>query len=171
MSYLRKMATSFRRITACGEGCGTEFKLTRTSIALQHLFLRSVAHPWGPLTAATNSCHSCPASLQIITGFVHGHKLGVHRMAWLFLSLSGSMIDSIGGLSTTIISVSVSLWVLTGFVMWQRQQRHRSGSLPGYAKTLHHWPRLPENYLHECSPELRATAAWAPRVLRRAPRA
>ncbi len=30
-------------------------------------------------------------------------------MAWLFLSLSGSMIDSIGGLSTTIISVSVSL--------------------------------------------------------------
>ncbi len=43
--------------------------------------------------------------------------------AWLFPVHSGYIIGPVGGLIYSIIGVSVSLWVATGFIMWRRGRR------------------------------------------------
>lgn len=43
--------------------------------------------------------------------------------AWLFPVHSGFVIGPIGGVIYSVIGISVSLWVATGFVMWRRGRR------------------------------------------------
>jgi uncharacterized iron-regulated membrane protein len=45
--------------------------------------------------------------------------------AWLFPVHSGYVIGPVGGVIYSIIGVSVSLWVATGFIMWWRLRRVR----------------------------------------------
>lgn len=58
------------------------------------------------------------------TGLTSG---GDGARAWLFPVHSGFIVGPIGGLIYTIIGLSVSLWVSTGFIMWLRQRRGRKG--------------------------------------------
>lgn len=46
--------------------------------------------------------------------------------AWLFPVHSGFIVGPIGGLLYSILGVLVSLWVVTGFIMWRRQRRARN---------------------------------------------
>lgn len=67
-----------------------------------------------------------PANGRVIgvypTGLTSG---GGGVRAWLFPVHSGYIIGPIGGLIYSLIGVSVSLWVLTGFIMWRQQRRPR----------------------------------------------
>lgn len=59
------------------------------------------------------------------TGLTSG---GNGAREWLFPVHSGYVIGPIGGVIYSVIGVSVSLWVLTGFVMWRRQRRSKRSS-------------------------------------------
>lgn len=48
--------------------------------------------------------------------------------AWLFPVHSGYVVGPIGGLIYSVLGVSISLWVMTGFIMWRRQRRARPAS-------------------------------------------
>ncbi|RXR25206.1 PepSY domain-containing protein [Sphingobium fluviale] len=61
------------------------------------------------------------------TGLTRG---GDGVRAWLFPVHSGFVIGPVGGVIYTIIGLSVSLWVSTGFIMWRRQRRGRAKKLP-----------------------------------------
>lgn len=67
-----------------------------------------------------------PATGQVIgvypTDLTSG---GEGARAWLFPVHSSYIVGRIGGLIYSIIGVSVSLWVLTGFLMWFRQRAMR----------------------------------------------
>lgn len=68
-----------------------------------------------------------PQSGQVIGIYPSGLTSGgTGARAWLFPIHSGYVIGPIGGVIYSLIGVSVSLWVLTGFMMWWRQRRrHR----------------------------------------------
>lgn len=56
------------------------------------------------------------------TGLTEG---GEGLRSWLFPVHSGYIIGPVGGLLYSLIGVSVSLWLVTGFVMWRRQRSRR----------------------------------------------
>ncbi len=56
------------------------------------------------------------------TGLTSG---GDGAREWLFPVHSVYIIGPVGGVIYSVIGASVSLWVLTGFVMWRRQRRSK----------------------------------------------
>lgn len=56
------------------------------------------------------------------TGVTEG---GDGLRAWLFPVHSGYVIGPTGGVLYSIVGLSVSLWVVTGFIMWRRQRARR----------------------------------------------
>ncbi|MFM9897682.1 PepSY-associated TM helix domain-containing protein [Sphingorhabdus sp.] len=50
--------------------------------------------------------------------------------AWLFPIHSGYVVGPVGGVIYSLIGVSVSLWVMTGFIMWRRQRRPKRKAAP-----------------------------------------
>ena len=48
---------------------------------------------------------------------------------WLFPVHSGYVIGPVGGVIYSIIGVSVSLWVATGFIMWRRGRKPKNSTI------------------------------------------